>query len=350
MSSFKQRIEDGLAGKYQGLLNGFDRLNKLIHYTQRKTYTLIGGLSGAAKTTLVNYILLNNVEDARKKNVPIDIFYYSYEIDEETTKANWLSVLIYKNHRVIIPPEKISGLGDNRLSKPEQELVFKELPNLESIFNNINFRFESTNPTGIYNELMEHAKKIGKFKYEEYTTNGEVKKRLVGYEFNNPDQYVLIVLDHISLMKLERGFTLKENIDKYSEYCVFLRNMCGYSFFNISQFNQTLNSVDRQKFKGVDISPQQNDFKNSSNPYEDSDIAMGIMNPWKMDMKECLGYDLEILKENFRMIKVIKNRKGGDSKAIGVYFNAPAGTFHELPLANTPEINDFYKRVKERNK
>lgn len=346
MSNFKQRIEDGLSGKYQGLANGFNRLNKYIHYTQRKTYTLIGGLSGSAKTTLVNYILLNNIQDATIKNIPIDIFYYSYEIDEETTKANWLSVLIYKKYKAIIPPEKIAGLGDNRLSKAEQEAVYDILPELEEIFNKINFRFETTNPTGIYNELIEHAKKIGKFKYEDYISNGEKKQRLVGYEFNNPDQYVLVIMDHISLQKLERGFSLKENIDKYSEYCVFLRNMCGYSFFNISQFNQTLNSVDRQKFKGVDISPQQNDFKNSSNTYEDSDIAIGIMNPWKMDMKECLGYNLELLKENFRMIKIIKNRKGGDNKALGVYFNAPAGTFHELPLVGSKELEEAYNRLK----
>ncbi len=111
-----------------------------------------------------------------------------------------------------------------------------------------------------------------------------------------------------------------------------------------------VSSVERQKFKGIDISPQQNDFKDTSNPYTDADIVIGIMNPWKMDMKECLGYNLEILKENFRMLKVIKNRKGGDNKAIGVYFNAPAGTFHELPEVNTTELQDFYIRVKERNK
>ncbi len=241
MSSFKQRIEDGLAGKFKGLSNGFNRLNKYIYNTQRKTYTLIGGLSGSAKTTLVNYILLNNIEDADKNNIPIDIFYYSYEIDEETTKANWLSVLIYKKHKIIIPPEKISGLGDNRLSKAEQELVNLMLPYLDSIFSRINFRFETNNPTGIYNELYQHALKVGDFKYEEYKIGEEVKKRTIGYKFHEEDRYVLVVLDHQALMKRERGFTLKENIDKYSEYCIFLRNICSYSFFNIQQFNQGLN-------------------------------------------------------------------------------------------------------------
>jgi hypothetical protein len=346
--SFKQRIEDGLSGKYKGLNNGFDKLNKYIYNTQRKTYTLIGGLSGSAKTTLVNYILLNNIEDADKNNIPIDVFYYSYEIDEETTKANWLSVIIYKKHKIIIPPEKINGLGDNRLSFAEQEYINKELPYLDSLFKRINFRFDANNPTGIRNELYDYAKSVGEFQYESYNSSEGEKKRLIGYKLNEPDRYTLIIMDHLSLMKLERGFSLKENIDKYSEYCIFFRNICGFSFFNLQQFNMGLNSVERSKLKGVDLSPQQNDFKDSTNPYTDSDIAIGLMNPWKMDMKECLGYDLNILKENFRLLKVIKNRKGPDNKGIGVYFNPSGGSFHELPLPNTPEMEDAYKRLRER--
>lgn len=348
MSNFKQRIEDGLSGKFTGLKNGFNRLNTYIYGTQRKTYTLIGGLSGSAKTTLVNYILLNSIADADSQNIPIDIFYYSYEIDEESTKANWLSVLINKKHRIVIPPEKISGLGNNRLTDQELDLVDDILPELEALFERINFRFETTNPTGIYNELYDYANKIGDFKYEDYNIENETKKRIIGYSFKDEKRYVLIVLDHMALMRRERGYTLKENIDKYSEYCIFLRNICQYSFFNIQQFNQSLNSVERAKFKGVDLSPQQNDFKDTSNPYTDADVVLGLMNPWKMDMEECLGYDLTVLKDSFRMIKVIKNRKGGDNKAIGMYFNPSAGSFYELPLLNTKELQDVYNNVKNK--
>ena len=71
------------------------------------------------------------------------------------------------------------------------------------------------------------------------------------------------------LLSLERSFTLKENLDKMSEYAVRLRNLFGLTPIFLQQYNQSLNSVDRQKFKGVDISPQQNDFKDSSNPYQD---------------------------------------------------------------------------------
>mgnify|MGYP003347450720 CR=1 FL=1 len=57
--------------------------------------------------------------------MPINIFYYSLEINEVSKKANWLSVLIHQKYDIIISPEKIKGLGDFRLDKNELEIVNK---------------------------------------------------------------------------------------------------------------------------------------------------------------------------------------------------------------------------------
>src|ERR1043166_7588344 len=104
---FKDRIKEGLEGKYEGLSNGLNRINDYIFGLQRKCYYLIGGASGSGKTTFVDYILLSAIMDALYKKIKINIFYYSYEIDEDTKKANWLSMLIFKRHGVVILPEKI---------------------------------------------------------------------------------------------------------------------------------------------------------------------------------------------------------------------------------------------------
>lgn len=98
-----------------------------------------------------------------------------------------------------------------------------------------------------------------------------------------------------------------------------------------------MSSVERQKFKGADISPQQSDFRDSTNPYQDSDIALGLMNAYKMDMETCLDYNINYrgagynLKDSFRMLKVIKNRLSRDNIAIGLLFLPKSGSFKELP-------------------
>jgi hypothetical protein len=231
--SFEARIQKGLQGKYQGLKNGFDRINRYIFGIQRACYYLIGGLSGSAKTTLLDFMIINAIQDANSKNIPINVFYYSLEIDEVTKKCNWLSVLIS------LPPEKIKGLGDFRLTEEEQKIVNAEIKDLDLIWNKINWIWESTNPTGIYKNMWNHMSTRGEFTYEDYVDENDVKKKRISkFTPSNPDEYNIIVGDHLALLHMERGFTLKENLDKMSNYSVVLRNTFGVTSIWLQQFNQ----------------------------------------------------------------------------------------------------------------
>lgn len=352
--TFKQRIEEGLAGQYQGLSNGLTRINKYIFGVQRACYTLLGGLSGSAKTMLVDFILINAIQDAINKNIPINIFYYSYEIDEHTKKAQWLSMLIYNNHNKIITPEKIKGLGDNRLNSDEQNIIDEEMINLEALFTKINWRWESANPTGLHKEWWTHMESKGTFEKESYTDeHGTTKERIIKFVPDDTNEYNIVILDHIALCKLEsrngKMFTLKENLDKLSEYCVRCKNLFKMTFFMLQQFNQGLNSVERSKYRGVDISPQQSDFKDSTNPYTDADVVLGLMNAYKMDMETSLGYSINVddenaaynLKDRYRMLKIVKNRLSRDNISLGLLFLPESCYFEELPPANQITLADI---------
>lgn len=330
--SIEERIRMGLEGKYTGLSNGFNSINKFIFGIQRSTYYLIGGASGTFKTTLCDFMLLNAIQDAKAKGIRLDVFYYSYEIDEITKKCNWLSVLIFQKYSIIISPETIKGLGNNRMTADEQLLVKSELVEVNEMFKSIRFRFVPSNPTGIYHELWKHGLANGSLKYEPYVdTEGATANRICGYTPKNSEAYTLVILDHLYHLKKEREFTTKEVIDKYSEYCVGMRNLFGFSFINVQQFNRSLSAIDRQKFKGADISPQESDFKETGNTYQDADVVLGTMCPHKMDMDKCLGYDITQLQSSMIMLKVIKNRLSKDNIAVGLYCNPKAGSFVELP-------------------
>ena len=90
----------------------------------------------------------------------------------------------------------------------------------------------------------------------------------------------------------------------------------------------------------MDISPQQSDFKDSTNIYTDADIVLGLMNPYKMDFKVFLGHDLLLLKDKYRLIKLIKSRVGRDNIAFSYVFKGETGTFKMLPKAE--EIDDLF--------
>lgn len=338
-SNMKERILAGLQGEYEGLENGLDRINDYIFRTQRGCYYLVGGLSGSAKTTFLDFVILNAINDAEKKGIPINIIYYSWEIDEMSKRANWLSAIIFNKYEITISPERIKGYDrKNPLNEDEQDLVFGEIEYLNHIFNKITWVWESTNPTGMYNQWWSFMKDRGKFTMEPYIDeDGKKKERITNFELTNPNEYNIVAGDHLALAKIERGFTLKQNIDKISEYTVICRNMFKMTFIWLQQFNQGLSSIERMKFKGADISPQQSDFKDTTNPYTDADVVLGLMNAYKMDMSTCLGYNINVtgakynLKESFRLLKVIKNRLSRDNIGIGLLFLPKTGSFKELP-------------------
>ena len=89
--------------------------------------------------------------------------------------------------------------------------------------------------------MWDFMSKRGKFIKEPYIDEHSIQKeRIVKFLNNNPDEYNIIVGDHLALLSLERGFTLKENLDKISEYSVRLRNLFKVTLIFLQQFNQGL--------------------------------------------------------------------------------------------------------------
>lgn len=327
----RERIQQGLNGDFEGLANGFDRINDYIFGLQKKCYYLLGGASGTGKTTLADFILINALMDAEAKGINVNVFYYSFEIDEISKKCNWLSNIAYQKYDRIIAPEKIKGLGKFRLDEDEQLIINDCINDLDKIWSKINFTFQSVNPTGIYNTVWKFMETRGSFIYEEYIdSTGTTRKKIKEYVPKDPKEQTILMMDHLFLLRKERGFSPKEVIDKMSEFFVELRNIFGLTIFPIQQFNQGLSAIDRQKFKGASLAPNQTDFKDSTNPFQDADVVIGLLNPHKYDLEECLGYDLQVLK-NMLLVKIIKSRLAGDDIAIGLQTNPKAGSFKELP-------------------
>lgn len=343
---FKKRFKEGLDGHYQGLDNGFNKINNYIFGQQKGCYVLLGGQSGTYKTTFTDFWVLNVLESADKSGIPLDLFYYSFEIDEQTKYANWLSSVIFKKYNEIIEPERIKGLGSLRCNLVQQDLINKEIDYVKHLTNKIKFRFEAINPTGIFHELWQQAEKDGEIQCEDYTIKDESgnivpKKRIIGYKPHDPNKVTLSVLDHFAKLRSERGFALKENIDKMSDYSINLRNLFGQSFFYVQQFNQGISSVERVKFQGIDLTPQQSDFRDSTTPFADADVVLGLMNPSKLNLKECMGYKVTELGENLAILKIIKNRLSKDNIAFGLFVDPRKGSIIELPKPNEIDYSKY---------
>lgn len=135
------------------------------------------------------------------------------------------------------------------------------------------------NPTGVRNYLLEYAKENGEFLYKHTTKDGQTFTRMIGYKPHNPKKYVIIITDHLRKLLPERGFKMKETVDKFSEYAVEFRNTCNFTFVHIIHLNRALSDIGRRQFDDDRLFPQSDDIKETGNLSEDSNYIFTMFNP-----------------------------------------------------------------------
>lgn len=135
------------------------------------------------------------------------------------------------------------------------------------------------NPTGIRNYLLGYARENGEFLYRTTVKDGVTFQRMIGYKPKNPAKYVIIITDHLRKLLPERGFKMKETVDKFSEYAVEFRNTCNFTFVHIIHLNRALSDIGRRQYDDDRLFPQSDDIKETGNLSEDSNYIFTMFNP-----------------------------------------------------------------------
>lgn len=350
---FLEEVRRGQKGMNEGLPNAFSRFNQYIYGTQRRTYYAVGGLSGSGKTGFTddNFVLspFFHLKDKGLSTKHLHWHYYSFEVDYLSKRAKWTAYRLYQKYGILMDSNYILSKGKNRVSAEMYKKIVDVSIEIDELFDHISFVDEAQNPTGIFMEIMAYASARGTFHYEEYdiikdyssSTAPEKGKRITGYTPDNPDEVNMIITDHMALAKRERHYSLKENIDKLSEYYIHFRNRCGYIPIAVVQFNRALTSIERIKFKKELLLPTLEDFKDTSNIGQDCNTAFGMFNPFKMDFEDHLGYPIlpnsiqgtrVAFEDRFRSVNIMKNRDGEEWRHMGMFYLGGLGMMRELPM------------------
>ena len=330
-----QYIEKGQSGLNRALPMGIHDPNNAVIGVLPSHYYLIGADSGVGKTTFADYHFLippyfNPVDD-----IEVDWFYYSLELPLPMKMLSWLNYIIYINENETLPLTDIAGFTGKKLSQRQLDLIDKYTPVVEKLIDDINIHADSINPTGIHAELFEFAKKNGTFVYEEYEVGTEKKQRITGYLPDNPNKRVIVIIDHLALLSSERGKNKKELMDKMSEYAIWFRNICGFTFVMVQQFNTSLESNSRSNNRNSQrITPSKVDFGDSTYTYRDADVVIGGVCPAKFEIATYRGYNITEYKESLTFWFLIKNRW------IGRNFVYPLERIRDVPILTFPDDTD----------
>lgn len=322
-------VNIGKTGGNAGIPMGFDRFSEVIPNIQRARYHLIVGESGSGKSAFVDTAYVFNplewyLKNKEETDIKLKIFYYSFEISKQRLLTKQITRKLYTDFKLLLDVNYILSFGKNRINDEHYKLVcgYADYFNRLEEFIEIKDNSSTNNPTGIRADLIKWAEQNGKF---------ETVDKQITYKENNSNLYTMTIVDHMAICPRERGFTIKENMDKLSEYTIWLRNKCNFSFAYLVQANRNLANIERLKFEKENLSIKQADIKDSSTPAQDSDAIIGIFNPWKYNIDEYRGYDISKLKGRQRFLNVAKNRDGESDGTLGLLFLGECGFFKELP-------------------
>lgn len=76
---------------------------------------------------------------------------------------------------------------------------------------------------------------------------------------------------------------------------------------------------------------------------------LGLFSPFRHELPEYLGYNIQKFRNNIRFMEVIINREGEQNGICPLYFDGLTNTFRELPLPNDPAIQKYYNTINQLN-
>lgn len=351
LNLFKEKRQRIINNQVNSIPHSFKRFSSEFIGIEQATYYLITGATKSAKTQFTSYVfiytaILYSYRFPEKCKVNIHI--YPLEESPEMIVTRFMSFLLYKldNKRV----DSKTLLSANNVILPEEIMQLLESNKYQDILQHfkqcVTFVNDS-NPTGIYNTMRRYLDTVGTTTYKKQKVNdglGGTKEVDVFdyYTLNDDKLFNLFIVDHISLLSTERGMSLKQSIDKLSEYCVLLRNRYKVSPVIIQQqsFSDTIDAYKLDK-----LTPSTTNLGDSKYTARDCTVALGIYNPFYYKIPNYLGYDISFFKDNIRFVQVLVNRHGQMGGVVPLFFDGTCANFEELPKPDDTTMYGIKERI-----
>lgn len=271
--------------------------------------------------------------------------------EQKLTQAICNRLYLNSNKEIRIDPKRIrsvkEALDENILNKIGD---LKEY--LDEFEKCVTFIDSIKHPTGIYKFMEDYANTHGKTHYKEVTFNKDGEEHVHTifdyYEADDPEEYVIIIVDHASLLGVEKDLNQHGSITRLSsEYFVKLRNRFNYTPVLIQQQASSQESVENMKANR--LKPTLDGLAECKLTQRDADVVLGLFSPFRHRIKqypESNGYDITFFKDNIRFLEVIASREGGGNTICPLFFDGAVNYFKELPLySNTKEMEEVKKFV-----
>lgn len=351
LENAKERREKILSGKVNCIPSPFKTFRYDFPGVELGTYYLVSGGAKSSKSKITNFLFLfNSILYAyhHPELVRLKVFYALLEEKAENITGKFICYLLYilSDKKIRIDIKTFKSVDEDRILSPEilQLLGTLEYQSILKFFEEHVAFIPDRNPTGVYHTLEKYAEANGTIHRKK--VEGYEKEIFDYYEPNDPDEYVLCIIDHISLISCERSMDLRNSIKKLSEYLKIVRNK--YNYIPVVVQQQNSESLSLEAFKANKIRPTQKGLADSQDPGKDCDVMLGITSPFSWELKEYLKYDITKLRGYCKFLEIVLGRDGESNAILGMYFDGATGFYAPLPkYDNIPELNKVYQLIQK---
>lgn len=344
LTNLKERRNRVLEGKINCIPSPFERFSNDYVGLEQGCYYCITSSTKGAKSQFTSYTFIYSplMYCYYHKDIDIDlkVLYFPLEETPERILQRFISWLLfeYSKGEIRISPRDLRSTT-NAVSQEILDIIASdEIQDIIKFFEEHVLFYTEFNPTGIYKVCKQYAEENGKVytkagKYKDEFGNIQETQVFDRYEQNNPNEYRIIIVDTINLIDTERGLSLKQSMDKLSEYLAkYLRNRYNYSPVVIQQ--QAFSGEDNDSFKMGRVSPSVANLGDSKYISRDANLVIGLFSPFKFGLPEYKGYNIKKFRDNIRFVEILVSRDGEMGGILPLFFDGATCIFKELPLPN----------------
>ena len=344
------KIEERKSRVAKGFVNSlpwpFERFSdNVIGLEAGKIYQVTAGPK-TGKSKITNFMFIYSLYDHIIENnltVKFIVKYFCLEESKESLVAQFMSYALFiktKGKMTVSPATLMST--KNELPQEIIDELKKHKEYIDGFLDCVEYIEDVSHPFGIYKRLLDYAE-INGTQLKKTVNYGQGDKEIDDvYVPNDPEEIVLTVVDHISLLH-SKGKSVADDITDLSGFLIKLRNKYNYSSLIVQQQALAQTSIEGIKFnQGEPTIANLGDSKLTSRAV---DITFGLYSPFINKIPDYEGYNIKFYKDNIRFLSVLQSRHGGTGTKTPLYFNGAVNYFSELPKAGTPEETKLVKHI-----
>lgn len=347
------------AGGFIGVPFPFERFRE--YYPSMEKGHSIGILAGTGvgKSTFLRYLFIYYLYEFYKRTgYKMRVFFFALEDAKERVYDYVLCNYLYREHGIKITIQELNSSGDRELPDFVREKLegareyFKEFESIIKIIDGY------TEPQQIREVLLPYVEKSGKIEEYEVNVGGKMKKQ----EIYHSDIHTFVLIDNAA--NVDAGEEHQSERLAIVDLCkkVIREEFCNKYKFTCVTLLQNDFMTERQQFstngKSIQgkVEPSLASIGEAKTVARSMHIIFTLFDPSRYEFlrypmvneaNAARAYDIGILGNKFRSLRIIKNNYGDNGMRVGLLMHPITGEFEELPQPDSDEMKRIYDGIKK---